>query len=321
MATGTHKRSARTNLIAVGVTVAGVAMLAGSRDLSGSASAEWWSGALVNSGTAVLLFVPLYLLTRSLDRRVERVRAEAVEGVETLTSRVASFEADVDKRLDDVARSVASRLAAERAADAEAFDALAERPTRTSVLRALAVGHRQGLIARPPRVLVNEGERLYVAFERGGEDEGLASEEDDLTLLLEGIGGEFLDCVVWGGDVSVEDAMFKLGRELEARSHPSDGFDVAALFSGLADLLRVASSSPERRPLIQLCPPQWAVREGGVVSYGTGVPLYGIGVARLRHDRSWSAHMAEKSWVDMDSFDDAHLAAVSLFPKEDGPPF
>lgn len=321
MAEGKPGSRGRTNFIAICVTVGGVAMLGLSRALTGSDMAEWLSGALVNAGTAVLLFVPLYLVTRSLDRHVERVRSEAVEGVETLTARVADFEADIDRRLEEVAQTVTSRLAAERTADAEAFDALTVRPTRADVLRALAVGHRQGLISAPPRVLVNAGRGLYVAFEYAGEDENVVSETDDLTLLIQGLEGTFLDCAVWSANDSVEDVMFRLGRQLEARSHPRDDFDVAALFSGLADLLRVAASSPERRPLRQLCPPQWAVREGGVVSYGQGTPLYSVRVERLRREQGWSRHMADKPWVDIESFEDAYEAALALFPEQDEPPF
>jgi len=320
MAEGKHARPWTTYVIAIGVTVGGVAMLVVSSNLGGSASAEWWAGVLSNAGTAVIFVVPLYLVTRRLDRHVEAVRAEAVEGVEAVAAQVSDLKADVDKRIEDVARSVTARLKAEQEADVRAFDALATEPSRRNVIRALAVALSQDFINRPPRVRVSKQEHLYLAFDYGGDDVNIPGDDDELTLELRAIGGTYLDSAYWSSEESVENFMFKVGRMVQAKTGPSEVLDAAALFTGLANLLRVAATSAERRPIIQLCPPQWAVTEGGIVSYGPHGP-YQIPVHRLRGDEDWGRQMAGKGWVNMESFDDALLAAASLFPKQDGPPF
>jgi len=69
---------------------------------------SWLSDVMVNGGTAVLLFVPFYLLMRGLDQHIEEVRQETASTVRNLTDRVTRFEEDVDRRLEEVAESVSA---------------------------------------------------------------------------------------------------------------------------------------------------------------------------------------------------------------------
>src|SRR4051812_6713129 len=66
----------RRRLIGGAVTVAGLGQLALSYAWSG-----WASGVLVNTGTATLLFVPLYVVQQSMDLRVRETR-ESVASLE-----------------------------------------------------------------------------------------------------------------------------------------------------------------------------------------------------------------------------------------------
>lgn len=63
---------------AILVAVAGLGMVVGSYFLS-VLSQSWWSSLLLSSGTAVLLGVPLFLLTRTLDRHIEEANERALE--------------------------------------------------------------------------------------------------------------------------------------------------------------------------------------------------------------------------------------------------
>ena len=122
--------------ISIGGTIGGVALLAASYELprlrGAGSSTDWVSGLLLELGASVLLFVPLYWITLTLERDIEavrdetvasvdqvreatvasvdQVRADAVSSVQELTERVSAFEGDVTRRLEDVTRSVYERL-------------------------------------------------------------------------------------------------------------------------------------------------------------------------------------------------------------------
>jgi hypothetical protein len=147
-----------------GVTIGGLGAILAALWLTEGGPAEWGAGVLVNVGAAILLVVPLYLLNRRLDNRIESVRTETRSSVEALTTRVSSFEHEVERRLEDVATSVSTRLAEEQARDLEAFDALRESPTYSTVHEALRRANELGLIVRQrgPRVCVSEGWRVFV---------------------------------------------------------------------------------------------------------------------------------------------------------------
>jgi hypothetical protein len=93
------RRKWRTVWAAVGWTLFGLALLAGSLVVIWNSGADWFadwaSGALVEIGAAVAVLVPLLLwerfLTRNLDRRIEQTAST----VKALTEQVSSFEGDV----------------------------------------------------------------------------------------------------------------------------------------------------------------------------------------------------------------------------------
>ena len=98
---------------------------------------------------------------------------------------------------------------------------------------------------------------------------------------------------------------------VERDEHTGETFDPTRFLVGLADLLDAAASSPERRPAIELCVPQWMVCDWGVVTYNRTV--YGLSLAQLRPS-SISVHVKEKTWADRDCWDTARGVALALFP-------
>jgi vacuolar-type H+-ATPase subunit H len=134
-------RVRKWNRLVVGVALSGTTLLVVAWLLTDTSSAQWTSDVLLNLGSAVLLFAPIYVLTRRLDRHIEAVREEATtavqaaktetaESVSALLQRVTEFEHEVGRRLEEASTSVAGRLATERDADAESFNALPQSPTR-----------------------------------------------------------------------------------------------------------------------------------------------------------------------------------------------
>ncbi|NPC96518.1 hypothetical protein [Nocardioides sp. zg-DK7169] len=283
----------------------------------------WLRDVLMTLGSSVLLFAPFYLLTRSLDSHIEQVREDAADQVqqvrastaatvEDLSKQVEEVREDVARQLTDVAERVDARLRAEAAADRDTFEGLrSAAPEREVVADALKRAVEQGLVDmdHPPRVAVGD-HYLYVSFLLVTRSNLFSGAAHVIELRLERIDGESVAPVVWDGERTAEDILFQLGREL--RKETNEAFDTVSLFTGLADLLEVALTSPGRRPAIELCPPQWVVTTGGVHAYGNH--FYGVGLAQLQSSSTIGPHVMAKGWVDADSFDAAQYAALSLFP-------
>jgi hypothetical protein len=328
-------RKRRTVQVTAVGTLVGVLMLAGSFLLAQLSSthptAGWWSSVLVELGGAVLLLVPLYLVTLTLERdidavreetvaSVDQVRADTTSSVDALNERVTSFQSDVEQRLDDIVSSVSHRLAQERFRESTVRVALRTAPTRDKVVEALRTGIARNWISenRPPRVAASNpwgphvGFRLTESPYEGG--------SPDLALIVEDFGGDEVAWLEWGEAEPIPAMMVLLAQKIE--SEYGGYLDVASIFTGLADLLEIASTDPDRRPIVQLCPPRWAVTMHGVVAYGDGLPAYHIDHRRLRSERI-GQDMAEKTWSDQDSFNVARSVAIALFPepRSDDPPF
>ncbi|WP_433530761.1 hypothetical protein ACQPYA_01035 [Micromonospora sp. CA-263727] len=303
----------------VGVaTIAGIGTLLASLVLTSAGLAEWSAGLLVNLGAAVVLIVPVYFLTKRLDERIEQVGTETQASVQALADRVETFEHEVERRIDDVAATVASRLEQETGADAAAFEALGTAPSRDSVLQALTRANEIGLISqeRGPRVCVSEYRRIFVEI-RYDEHPLRFNGEENITFTLEGYDGTELGIVPWGESDDVETVMVRLGRALQ-RETAGERLDVKALFDGFSEALSVAQTDPERRPVWQLCPPQWVVTEHGIITYGDA-PHYGAATTALERNSHLAAHIGQKPWVDHDSLDEAVGVALALDKRRPAP--
>jgi hypothetical protein len=316
--------------IALGVTLLGVMTLTGSSLLARRSGAGWvaaWlSGVLIEAGAAVLFLVPLLYLTRSLERHIEEVREETTSSVEQvrtettssvaeLTERVSSFEGDIERRLDDIVGSVNERLTDEREREVSVRTTLREAPTRTAVMDALESGLSNGLISanRPPRVAATAiAWDVCVVFAlESGHFEGDPAE---LSLRVESHGGQVLEWIRWDSGNTVTDVMVRAARAVQ-RLTGSD-LEVASVFTGLSDLLEVASTAYERRPIVQLCPPLWAVTTRGIVTYGLQKYPYTLSHSKLREE-TIGQDMRAKTWGDEESFELARGVALALFPLPD----
>jgi len=319
----------KTDYALMGATVFGLTMVLYALVLTPEAG-EWAAGVLVNLGSAVLLVVPIYLLNRGIDRRIQQVKIETATQVRAIAAQVSTFEADVERRLEDVAASVTVRLAEERKRDSAAFDMLLHAPSRTTVEQALTRAHDLGLIQpkRGPRVRVSEEWDLYVRvdFDEGSmhySANGFGVESGELIeFTVENKGGRELELVPWPEGDEVADVMVRIGRALE-RGGTSESFDVARYFRGLRDALVVAASHPDRRPIWQLCSPQWAVTSRGIVSCGDDDPIT-VTFKSLYDPGYWQhalepRHLAGEPKIHMLSYHSAEDAARALHPED--PPF
>jgi hypothetical protein len=288
----------------------------------------WARDFMMTVGSSVALFVLFYAVTRSLDthldkvatdtaqqvqdvrdetaQQVEGVRAQAAEASSALSGEVEALRADVDRRIEDVFERVTARLQAEVAADAAAFAALRSPDiTRGQVWDALVRALGLGLISlrRPPRVRISLQQPIYASFEIDTDEMA----EEPLQLRVETINGVVEDRLSWGEDMSTADSLVWVGRAL--RKHTGEVLAPGGLLSGLADLLETAASHSQRRPAIELCAPQWVVCDWGVAATDRDNT---ISLDRLRNPRH-AGGVAAKTWVDEESWNTAHVAALSLF--------
>ena len=221
--------------IAAAVTFVGVVMLAVS--LVFTSAAEWGAAVLVNVGATALLVIPIYVVTRQLDRRIGEVQDETRSSVENLVERVDAFEGEVERRLDEVAASVSSRLANEQAEDLASFDALLNAPTRAAVEKALGRAFELDLITQVPvpRVAI-DGSDLYIGISLDPEGERGAPAE--ITFTIEETDGTGLEDIPWSSSDTVDNMMVRVGRSMQRFGFVNS--DVATLFQGLREMLRVA---------------------------------------------------------------------------------
>lgn len=279
-------------------------------------AAQWWFNVLISVGSAILLVVPLFVFTRVLDQHISEVRTETTTRVDALRDRVSSFEDEIERRLDDVARSVSAQLAEESDSDLKAFDALATTPSREGLEDALRRARELDLLdeGAPPRVRVSDSEWSYVVVDLGP----FPGYSKEITCFhVEDLHGDESAEIPWAPERSMDEIMVRIGRAVQARSGRPN-FDVAVFFRGLRDILKVAYNSPERRPIVELCPPQWAVTDRGIVTYGDA-PLYRAPLQKLRDDPHFSQHVRRKPWVDAESFERAEMAVRELFPDTSRP--
>ncbi|MGL5824524.1 MAG: hypothetical protein ACRCYU_06775 [Nocardioides sp.] len=312
----------------VGLVFVGLSLLPGS-----GMDAAWLRDFLMTVGASLALFAPFYLITRSLDQHLDRVATDTVERVEevrtdtaqkvekirrentasttNLTEQVEALRLDVDRRLGDLNERVTSRLAAEAAADRAAFASLRTTPTWDAFWEAFGRARQLGLVSgqRPPRVNISKHSWLYVSVEADWADSAEWADET-LQLRVETLSGRLKERIQWSEDRDVEEILVEIGRLLS--KHTGEQFDTASFVNGVADLLEASLSHPERRPAIELCPPQWMVCDWGVITYDSH--HYGVKLRQLQTSATVAGHVAEKRWVDPDSWDNAREAALALYP-------
>ncbi|MEV4478758.1 hypothetical protein [Micromonospora coxensis] len=317
------KQPQRLDLVVALTTFGSLGALLAALAVTTEKAGEWAAGVLVNLGASVLLVVPVYLLNKRLDKRIERVRVETKSSVQALSDRVETFEHEVERRIDDISASVSSRLEQERSQDRAAFDTLVDAPTREVVHEALRRANALGLISgqRGPRICVSQKWQVFVRVDYDENPDYFAGFED-ITFTVESLEGGLVNAVPWHEGQQIEDVMVQLGRSVLKAASDED-LDVKGLLGGLRDALVVAQERPSCRPIWQLCPPQWAVTESGIATYGDTQPI-SVSPESLSDPGFWQhvlerRHLEGRPRIDADSYHAAKEVALLLCRYE--PPF
>lgn len=281
----------------------------------------------MNLGSAVLLVVPIELVSSRLSRRVEAVASETSHAVgqvredvrlagEDTARQVESIRQDVEgvraqvASMSDFGQRIAERIAAENDADEASFRALGEdAPTRDAVVDALRRAQLAGVVSRwGPRAEahVGEGDYVHLNYTPGPWGDG------ELTFDLQAPNGGSIGEVRWDEGVSAEEVMLELARALRR-----DGTFISDWWKRISETLLVGASHHARREIVELVPPQWAVTDKGIVPYPDNA-LRGLGPGALRAQRAIIA-VKDWPWVDADSADEAAARWLALFGATDDP--
>ncbi|MDQ6945348.1 MAG: hypothetical protein M3256_03550 [Actinomycetota bacterium] len=138
----------------------------------------------------------------------------------------------------------------------------------------------------------------------------LTVESSDLRVTLESRAGGQIAETTWRSSQTAADIMQEIADLLRKASlYPGEHFDPGLMFAGFSDLLGTAVELRRRFSLIEdlsgaieLCAPQWLVCDWGIAGYPEDrLQPYPIPAERLE-EADWYRHMAEKTWLDEQSF-------------------
>ncbi len=306
--------------------VLGILVLAGSWAVSDSV---WWSGVLVNAGTALLLFTPLAVYgmhvenqfdqVRRGQQKIERQQEETAAGLASLTEEVSQAQGELRRTREELADILSERLAESRSNDATTFQDVEERPSHRGLFEALMRASKLGLISRDGCRVKLRSTTLYLRFQRPepGPFGELPHPNQDLPVQIESIDARPLRDLRWRSDQGAEDFLVELSEELIGLAqYPGDrSFGPDSVFSPLKAMLELANrsatsgSSEPLTSVIEFCPPQWVITSSHLIAVD---PPYAIPMIRMRESR-WHEHMREKVWLDYDSFTYAFSVSRVLF--------
>jgi hypothetical protein len=243
-----------------------------------SQTSTWESGLYLAFGSTLLLFVPLAILTRSIETGLDRVserqdqiatsQEETASDVTRLTEEVAQTQADLRLTREQLSEVVRDRITANKSKDSELFKAVGEAPPQADVLNSLIRAKEMGIIP-------DQGCRVgflsdcYLRFkpEWSSTDPVLYESQDPnvIELTLEWIDATPLRQIRWGVETDAIDIAVDIAQEMQSSGvYPGDSsFDAGKIFADLSALLTLGYDSITRgavdpvRHIIQFCPPQW----------------------------------------------------------------
>lgn len=312
-------------LLGVLVVAAAAGLLYWSWDTQRS---TWESVVLIGFGSALLLCVPLAILTYNIEAGLDRVskgqdqisarQIETASTVARLAEEVAQTQADLRLTREELSEVVRERITENKSKDSALFKAVGEAPSQSDVLNSL-------VRAKEMRVIPDQGCRVdlvsscYLRFNTGfrsDDSDEIGTNQLVIELTLEQIDATTLGHVDWYAESSPTEIAVDIAELMQASGfYPGDKlFDAGKIFADLSTLLSLGYDSTTRgavdpvRHIIQLCPPQWAVCDDGV--YCTDMPYQ---IAAWRLDEDWLRHMSEKPWVDINSLDEALRTCHALF--------
>jgi hypothetical protein len=246
---------------------------------------------------------------------------ETASDVARLTEEVAQTQADLRLTREQLSDVVRDRITANKSKDSTLFKAIGEAPSQADVLNSLIRAKELG-ITPEQGCRVGFISDCYLRFtpEWQSTDPVVYESQDPdvIGLTLERIDATPLNRLSWDAETSTSEIAVAIAEAMQASGvYPGvSSFDAGKIFADLSALLTLGYDSITRgavdpvRHIIQFCPPQWAVCDNGICS--TQTPYY-IPANKTSGENRLLAHMSEKIWVDMESFEEAEMTCRALF--------
>lgn len=308
------------------LVIAGGVLLLWSRQ---SRDDGWLSGVLVNTSTTLLLFAPLLLVGRQIERQlgevrtaqqqIERRQDKAASDFAALAEEVSQTQVELRRTREELSEAVVARFAATREKDAAMFWEIEEVPTCDLLFAALLRAAELHLITADGCRVPLHNTNLYVWFLTPTPNDRFQDEPnpaDGLYVRLEWINGDEVALLWWQQGQSVDDFLAELlVAVVKVGEYPGDKlFEAGCIFGDLRELLELTHKSAtggSAAPLtgvVQFCAPQWVITD---TKLACTHPAYTIPFSRF--GEAWQEHLYEKPWLDRDSFDEAFEAGRALF--------
>jgi hypothetical protein len=297
---------------------------------------SWVSSVLINLGSALILFSPLYWLTERLAVKVRKLNTEVVTAQREVGATQAKlqnvedfinpalptdFPNKSDARSEAAAKldqNVQQEMGASRRNDEELYSSIALEPDPVRIAVALLRAEADDLITSDgPRceLLYSDYHVRFVAV--------WIDDIADLKLTIETDDGTVLFAIPWSKDETATSIFARIGELLR----DSPGFPGEELFFAgqlplqLSDLLLYASryrpsvtGSMAIRKIVEILQSGWVITERYLLpkSYRD----YTIDVSRL-NELDWPEHIRNKGWKESFSFEEALNVARGLkaFPR------
>jgi hypothetical protein len=207
---------------------------------------SWRSGMLVNLGTTLLLFGPLFLIERRIEHRlddVQETQSKVTERQQIIESRQVASEAEMARLTDEMvtaraefqsakealAAELSSRLSKIRDTDRSLFHAIEEQPSRDAIFNGLIRASSMGLISTRGCRIPLGNTNMHVNFHavEGDPQNPWGDVEDRMEVVLEYVNAENISTILWEQEKSVTDILADPSyRELSGRPGSHSGGDI-----------------------------------------------------------------------------------------------
>lgn len=194
-----------------------------------SRASIWWSGLLVQVGSTLALFVPLLVVGRGIEARLDRVskrqdqismrQEETASDVTRLTEEVARTQADLRETREQLSQLARERITENKSKDSVLFKTVGEAPSQADVLNSLIRAKEMGIIPdQGCRVdLISD---CYLRFKpewKSGDPIVRGSQAPDVVeLILERIDATPLEYIEWDAESAPSEIAVRVAEAMQA---------------------------------------------------------------------------------------------------------
>lgn len=281
-ASNTEHVSRKAWSIGVGLVLLGIVIIVLGDGRFGVLSLNsYWQGVAANTGVAVVLIGPLFLVERAFSGQLSRVDAKVIAA--SAESREAREEVQrvahaTEAALSELSREVREGLEQARARDSRLHDRVLEDVTQDSLVELYRRALELGAVDRTG-IRVELGD--VPIWVRARADKRQSADDTEPLWLVE-LQAQRMDgtaigtaTALWSPGEPAADPFIRLAQNLQrAGAYPGDeAFDAARILTSLANALQrtiglrtAATGDRQVRPVVEIVDDNWAVTQFGLDS-------------------------------------------------------